>query len=50
MYAILFTVPVLHLQNIIICDDWAAIRYATETVSNGKSVPGGVMEFVKFKD
>lgn len=37
-------------QNIIICDDWAAIRYATETVSNGKSVPGGVMEFVKFKD
>lgn len=37
-------------QNIIICDDWAAIRYATETISNGKSVPGGVMEFVKFKD
>ncbi|MCR5189629.1 MAG: nuclear transport factor 2 family protein [Treponema sp.] len=37
-------------QNIIICDDWAAIRYATENISNGVSTPGGVMEFVKFKD
>lgn len=29
-------------QNIIICDDWAAIRYATETISpDGKRTPGG---------
>lgn len=38
-------------QNILICDDWAAIRYATSTIApDGTETPGGVMEFVKFKD
>ncbi|MCR4735456.1 MAG: hypothetical protein K5829_10685 [Treponema sp.] len=37
-------------QNIIVCDDWAAIRYATDNIVDGVNTPGGVMEFVKFKD
>ncbi|MEC0234832.1 nuclear transport factor 2 family protein [Paenibacillus kribbensis] len=41
-----------NFNNMIISGDWAAIRYDITNTNRqtGKSVPGTVMEFVKFKD
>ena len=36
--------------NIIICDDFTAIRYDITYVSVENTSPGTVTEFVKFKD
>ena len=36
--------------NMVICDDFAAIRYDDTKIIGGKEHPGTVMEFVKFKD
>ncbi len=37
-------------NNMVICDDWAAIHYDITTVTGDKQKPGTVMEFVQFKD
>lgn len=37
-------------NNMVICDDWAAIHYDITTTVQGKENPGSVMEFVHFKD
>lgn len=37
-------------NNMIICDDWAAIHYDITTVTDNGEKPGTVMEFVQFKD
>ncbi|MBP7347320.1 MAG: nuclear transport factor 2 family protein [Butyrivibrio sp.] len=37
-------------NNMVICDNWAAIHYDIITTVQGKSKPGSVMEFVEFKD
>ena len=34
----------------VICDEFAAIRYDDTKIIGGKEHPGTVMEFVKFKD
>lgn len=41
-----------NFNNMIICDDWCAIRYDITSTSykTGESNPGSVMEFVHFKD
>ena len=39
-----------NFENMIICDDWAAIHYDISTTVKGKTSPGSVMEFVHFKD
>lgn len=39
-----------NFNNMIICDDWCAIRYDTTTLAGGSAIPGSVMEFVNFKD
>jgi len=46
------TVLMGDFQNMIICDDWTAIRYDTVIVNNktGERTPSGVIEFVNFKD
>ena len=37
-------------NNMIICDDFCAIRYDIIMIVGEKENPGTVMEFVKFKD
>lgn len=39
-------------NNMIVCDDWCAIRYDISTTDRqtGETIEGGVMEFVQFKD
>lgn len=37
-------------NNMIICDDWAAIHYDINTTVQGKTNPGSTMEFIHFKD
>ena len=37
-------------HDMIICDDWTAIRYDITTIAGGHEIPGSVMEFVQFKD
>ncbi len=37
-------------NNMVICDDWAAIHYDITTVKGDEKKPGTVMEFVQFKD
>lgn len=39
-------------NNMIVCDDWCAIRYDISTISRktGETVDGSVMEFVQFKN
>lgn len=37
-------------HDMIICDDWTAIRYDITTIAGGREIPGSVMEFVNFKD
>ena len=37
-------------HNMIICDDFTAIRYDMSVVVGDEEIPGTVMEFVKFKD
>jgi len=37
-------------HDMVICDDWCAIRYDITTNACGRSIPGSVMEFVHFKD
>ncbi len=37
-------------NNMVICDDWAAIHYDITTVVGDNHKPGTVMEFVQFKD
>lgn len=39
-----------NFNNMVICDDWAAIHYDITTVVGDKEKPGTVMEFVQFKD
>lgn len=39
-----------NFNNMIICDDWAAIFYDISTTVKGQTTPGNVMEFVHFKD
>ena len=36
--------------SMVICDDFAAIRYDDTMIIGDKEMPGTVMEFVKFKD
>ena len=36
--------------SMVICDDFAAIRYDDTKIIGDKEMPGTVMEFVKFKD
>ena len=37
-------------HDMIICDDWTAIRYDITTFAGGREIPGSVMEFVNFRD
>ncbi len=37
-------------NNMVICDDWAAIHYDITTIKGDTKKPGTVMEFVQFKD
>ena len=39
-----------NFNNMIICDDWCAIRYDITTIVGENAIPGTVMEFVKFAD
>jgi hypothetical protein len=39
-----------NFNNMVICDDWAAINYDITTTVQGKSNPGSTMEFIHFKD
>ncbi|MCC6496710.1 MAG: nuclear transport factor 2 family protein [Propionibacteriaceae bacterium] len=39
-----------NFNNMVVNDNWAAIRYDITTTVSGKSMPGSVMEFVQFKD